>query len=307
MKAKLAIRSCPDSKVAIGLFKKDTHEVLPIPNCQVHHPSINEAVSLLKKEMIELNVVPYSESSLNGSLRYAQFFVERATGRVQLSLVSTKEEDPLCKALKKYDLWHSVWQNIHPHRSNVIFGAKWMHIWGEPFIWQRLGENVYPFHPAAFSQVHLPLFEKMLAKLGTWVNKSDHVIELYAGIGVIGLSLPVKSITLVENNPYAYLSFQQLKTKAIYHCIDAKEADLSGYDLTIVDPPRKGLESEILEKISSSRLIYVSCQFSTFRRDAEKLITLGWNLEEAAGYLLFPGTNQVEIVALFESNTLREK
>src|SRR3990167_2959970 len=103
----------------------------------------------------------------------------------------------------------------------------------------------------------------------------------------------------VENNPYAHLSFQQLKTDTPYHCVDVKEVDLDGYDVTIVDPPRKGLDLEIIPQIKSPRLIYVSCQFSSFKRDSEKLLVLGWRLKEASGYLLFPGTNHVEIVALF--------
>lgn len=295
MRAKLAVRPGP----SIGLFKKGTHEVLSIPDCLVHHPSINRAVKILNEEMILQEIIPYSEGGTSGSLRYVQLFVERSTGQVQLTLVTRKPIDAFCESLRKYDFWHSIWQNIHTSASNAVFGSIWNHFSGETFLWQRLGANSYPFHPAAFSQVHLPLFEKMLEKIKTWVLPEDKVVELYAGVGVIGLSLGVESLTLVENNPYAHLSFKQLKSKARYQCIDAKETDLSGYDLTIVDPPRKGLDAEILPKITSSRLIYVSCQFSSFKRDAEKLFALGWKLKEAAGYLLFPGTNHVEIVAIF--------
>lgn len=297
MRAKLAVREGPK----IGLFKKNSHEVLSIPNCLVHHPSINQAVSLLNEEIIRQKIIPYDEHTQKGTLRYVQLFVERNTGKVQLTLVSTKQIDELCHHLKKHSIWHSIWQNIHPDPSNAVFGSDWKFFSGEPFLWQPINGNSYPFHPAAFSQVHFPLFEKMLQKIENWVYPNERIIELYAGIGIIGLSLQkkTKNLTLVENNPYAHLSFQQLKTDVPYHCIDAKETDLSGYDLTIVDPPRKGLDPQIISKPKSNRLIYVSCQFSTFKRDAEKLLSMGWKIEDAAGYLLFPGTNHVEIVALF--------
>lgn len=300
LKAKLAIRQGP----SLGLFKKGTHEVISIPNCLVHHPSINEAVVILREEILKRNIRPYDETR-GGILRYAQFFVERNTGRVQLALVATREIDNFCNALAKHDLWHSIWQNIHPAPTNAIFGPTWKLHSGEPYLWQPIGANLFPFHPAAFSQTHLPLFEKMIQKIAGWVEPDQRIIELYAGIGAIGLSVPHKSLTLVENNPFAHLSFQQMKKDTPYHLIDAKEANLSNYDVTLVDPPRKGLDPEIIPKISSPHLIYVSCQFSSFQRDAKLLFERGWKLQNGAGFLLFPGANHVEIVAQF--SLTREK
>lgn len=299
LKAKLAVRQGPE----IGLFKKNTHDVISIPNCLVHHPSINRAVAIIKKEIVEQNVIPYREKPPSGVLRYVQMFVERATGKIQLTLVANNGDlEPFCKALLKHDLWHSIWINGQPDPTNRIFGDSWKLIHGEPFLWQTLNALPIPFHPGAFSQTHLPLFEKMLQKIETWVNPGEKVLELYAGVGAIGLSVrhKTKELTLVENNPFAHLSFQQMKTGVSYLCIDAKEADLSGYDLIIVDPPRKGLDPQIIPKLDSSRLIYVSCGFESFKRDCKQLISEGWKIKEASGYLLFPGTNHVETLALFE-------
>lgn len=300
MKAKLAIRPGPQ----IGLFKKGTHEILPIPHCLVHHPSINEAVKIVKEEMRKQNIRAYDESASGGLLRYMQCFVDRKTSRVQLVLVATEEIDSFCASLLKYDLWHSIWQNIQTASTNAIFGSTWKHFYGESFLWQPIGKDLFPFHPAAFSQVHFPLYEKMLEKIDQWIPPHQKIIELYAGVGVIGLSLlhKAKALTLVENNPYAYLSFQQMRKNVPYLCIDAECADTQGYDVTIVDPPRKGLGAALIAKIASSQLIYVSCDFNSFKNDAEMLIKQGWRLTNAAGYLLFPGTNHVEIVSRFERN-----
>ncbi len=300
MKAKLAIRPGPE----IGLFKKHSHDVLSIPHCLVHHPSINRAVAVIKEEMVRQKIAPYRENPPTGTLRYIQLFVERATHRLQLTLVRNNGDlEPFCKALLKHDLWHSIWINTQSEPTNRIFGDTWKLIYGEPFVWQPLNELSIPFHPGAFSQTHFPLFEQMLKKIASWTHSGDRVLELYAGVGAIGLSVypKTKKLTLIENNPYAHLSFQQLKTDIPYLCIDAKEADFSDYDLTIVDPPRKGLDPEVLSKIESPRLIYISCGFESFKRDAKKLLSLGWKLKEVNGYLLFPGTNHVEIVALFQN------
>ncbi len=146
----------------------------------------------------------------------------------------------------------------------------------------------------------------MLQKIDTWTPPDQRILELYAGVGAIGLTLHAKArqITLIENNPYAHLSYQQTpKPNIVYHCIDAKEADFSNHDLTIVDPPRKGLDPQVLNKIASPQLIYISCAFSTFKRDCETLISRGYKLQKAAGYLLFPGTNHVETLVVLNKNS----
>lgn len=300
LKAKLAVRPGPE----IGLFKKKSHEVLSIPHCQVHHPAINRAVGIINEEIIKQKVAPYRENPPSGTLRYIQLFVERRTNKVQLVLVANHGDlEPFCKALLEYDLWHSIWINIQSTSTNRIFGDAWKLIHGEPFLWQTLNHLSIPFHPGAFSQAHLPLFEKMLQKMESWVRPNDSILELYAGVGAIGLSLQhkTKKLILVENNPFAHLSFQQMKTNIPYLCIDANEADFLGHELIIVDPPRKGLDPQILPKLNSQRLIYVSCGFESFKRDCKKLFSTGWRIKEALGYLLFPGTNHVEILALLES------
>lgn len=102
-----------------------------------------------------------------------------------------------------------------------------------------------------------------------------------------------------------------------------------GADVIIVDPPRKGLEPEVLDELckginhgqdyvedvsmltlsdeqvswanDAQTLVYVSCGFDALARDAERLLTSngGWMLESATGYILFPGSDHVETVCVF--------
>jgi tRNA/tmRNA/rRNA uracil-C5-methylase (TrmA/RlmC/RlmD family) len=287
-KAKLAIQ-----QEKIGLYKEHSHEIISIPHCLVHHPSINEAISILKKE--------------HCSAHYVQFHVERSTGLVQLALMTTQEEPDLYRRLLKYPLFHSLWLNLHATLSNRILSDTWVHIHGPKFLWQTIDNTPIAFHPAAFCQNHLSLFEKMVQKIKTYISPADQILELYAGVGSISLPLSQKAphITLVESNPFAHLSFLQTQSPLSYHCIDAKEAELDGYDTYIVDPPRKGLDPILLQKLSLERgkLIYVSCGFNSFKRDALALLAKGWEMKEANGYLLFPGTNHVEILALLEKES----
>ena len=121
--------------------------------------------------------------------------------------------------------------------------------------------------------------------------------------------------------------------KATYMVASAAQALKSGQalgaDVLIVDPPRKGLEDEVLDELCKpfnpnqpcvessdmltvpdysvnwtndvQKLIYVSCGFDALARDCEKLLSSGggWKLESATGYILFPGSNHVETLCIF--------
>mmetsp|Transcript_24226 Transcript_24226/g.35598 ORF Transcript_24226/g.35598 Transcript_24226/m.35598 type:complete len:632 (+) Transcript_24226:65-1960(+) len=89
--SKLAVRKDASSKVQIGLFVPNTHDLLPIPNCKAHHPSINLAVEAVRKACDKLSVEPYNEESGVGFFRYLAINVERKTGKAQLTLVWNSE------------------------------------------------------------------------------------------------------------------------------------------------------------------------------------------------------------------------
>jgi tRNA/tmRNA/rRNA uracil-C5-methylase (TrmA/RlmC/RlmD family) len=98
----------------------------------------------------------------------------------------------------------------------------------------------------------------------------------------------------------------------------------------IVDPPRKGLEDEVLEELCKQinpdqpsvddatflsmpeekihwtndvqTLVYVSCGIDALARDCNRLLSSngGWSLRSSTGYLLFPGSVHIETLAIFE-------
>lgn len=76
----------------------------------------------------------------------------------------------------------------------------------------------------------------------------------------------------------------------------------------IVDPPRKGLDMEVVTYLCQEGykniqlVVYVSCGFMAFKRDCDALVTSDgcrWKLNFAEGYLLFPGSDAIETLAFF--------
>jgi 23S rRNA (uracil1939-C5)-methyltransferase len=201
--AKLAVASTGSGDVDIGLYQAGSHDVLAIPKCRVHHPSINEAVEVLHREMLDLGVAGYNENLGIGHLRYVQMMVERHSNRVQLTLVwnaytyrgASPTVQLLVKKLKLYPLFHSIWINFRTGSGNVIFNRKpsaWHLAHGPPFVREHIAmpsnelNLSFPIGPNMFRQGNLEQFEAMLHAIEPFVPPKATVCELYAGAGVIG-------------------------------------------------------------------------------------------------------------------------
>ena len=76
-------------------------------------------------------------------------------------------------------------------------------------------------------------------------------------------------------------------------------------DGIIFDPPRKGIDENTLKSIGKhgiERIVYISCNPSTFARDAKILTDLGYRLEKLSAVDMFPQTHHIETVSLYLKN-----
>ena len=75
-----------------------------------------------------------------------------------------------------------------------------------------------------------------------------------------------------------------------------------GIDIVCVDPPRKGLDSKLIDgliKLSPQKIIYVSCDSGTLARDLKKIIDSGkYKIDKIKNFDMFPHTMHVETVVL---------
>lgn len=263
-RAKLAVRGSSVNPL-IGLYEEGTHNVVDIPECKAHHPSINAAVELLRKGITELEVEPYDEDLGTGELRYVQMvvtthntslpFSERyRNGKVQVSLVwnsrseTTSSSDKLNSLANflwtnggqrsKINLVHSVWANFQTSNSNVIFGNRWRHLVGERDFWEHVGGIDVYLTPSSFGQANTRAFDSLLRKLHKYVAYGSSVADLYGGAGVIGLSLAVtrkcRSVRCVEINKESKHCFEKtvsrlpnVDSNMSWHNVDAALEPLS--------------------------------------------------------------------------------
>lgn len=316
-RAKLAVRGTWQQP-KVGLFKMGTHDTVDIPYCQVHHPAINKVADLVREWIVEERIEPYQENGWSGELRYLQLSVERSTNTVQLVLIVNMaiRKASIEKLVKKTDgLLNSLWINYNSARSNLIWGDKWEQVSGQEWLVENFIDQKYFFHPGAFLQANSSEYEELLKDLNREILPHKKVVEYYAGVGVIGLSVLAQSqeLNLSEFNKEGRSCFEENKKRrstdeqmrCTYHEMDARKGIslLPLGEVVIVDPPRKGVEAALLEKMITSdtleQLIYVSCGWPAFKRESQVLQAQGFKLQFAKGYLFFPGTDQLEILAVF--------
>jgi 23S rRNA (uracil1939-C5)-methyltransferase len=137
----------------------------------------------------------------------------------------------------------------------------------------------------------------------------DRVLDLYSGVGILSalLAKQGKAVTGIEINRDAVLLAEQnahrndlAHLRFICGPVEGKLTAEYGAFLTwIVNPPREGLSAAVLEKIidfGPEKLIYISCNPMTLRRDVELLTHKQYRIEQAKAYDMFPQTTHVETV-----------
>lgn len=179
---------------------------------------------------------------------------------------------------------------------------------------QILG-HTYQYSPNGFFQINLPVYQMVLQEIKNWV-KTNKILDLYAGVGSIGLSVAEESVvTLVEcdrsawqemvknceemraRNPARHLEIQPILAKS-EEALEYIEPDQT----VIVDPPRAGCKPELLEKLLNTpvaRLIYLSCNPTTQARDI-KILTEKYQILKVQPYNFFPRTPHLENLVILD-------
>lgn len=264
--------------------------------------------------------------------------LHRPSGKVHITLVwnanSWKDALPVARNVgaalwkgKHRSLLHSLWFNWNTSSGNAIVSpdrSKFYHMYGPPQLLDHVMGVQFPFQPFAFRQANLDAFEQiLLPKLLTYVHQGAAVAEFCAGVGVIGLvALKEKKLrTLIASEineaakPLFWHAYNSIK-KQPHHSpkvdyvvgsdIDTWEIVDDETEIVIVDPPRAGLSPALVHLLANpkthalERVIYVSCGFKAFQNDSKVLCSGQWKLAAAHAFILFPGSDHIEILAVFD-------
>ncbi|WP_028109906.1 23S rRNA (uracil(1939)-C(5))-methyltransferase RlmD [Ferrimonas futtsuensis] len=186
----------------------------------------------------------------------------------------------------------------------------------------ELGDISAPlaYLPGDFIQVNDQVNRAMVAQALDWLapDADDTVLELFAGIGNFSFPLArrCQSVLAVEgvdamvargNERARELQLGNLKfCQADLNDGEGDPRWLKPVDLLLLDPARAGAGGALthLDTWSPRRVLYVSCNPASLARDAKLLTEKGYRLKRVGLVDMFPHTQHLESMALFEKSGL---
>ena len=309
----------------IGFYAGRTHRIVPCPDCKLQPGVLNEIGNALCAFFAQQGIRPYDEQSGKGLVRH--IFLRRGahSGQIMVCLVCTRAKLPhaeqLCTALREqFPAISTILLNVNAKNTNVILGSENHILYGPGYIEDTLCGVPVRLGPLSFYQVNTLAAERLYGVAAQYaqLTPDDALLDLYCGMGTIGLSMAdcCRELVGVEIIPEAIESAKanaarmsaDVAAKSRFFCADAGKAaaQLAAEGLhpdeVMLDPPRKGCDEATLSAVvqmAPRRVVYVSCNPSTAARDAKWLEEHGYHTEKVQPVDLFPRTKHVECVTAF--------
>lgn len=319
------IRDGRSLRPVVGCYAEGTHEVVDQLECQVQDPALSKVAWAVRAWVARERVPVYDERTGQGFLRHVLLRKGLATGEILVGLIANGPRPPYYRTLLKTLLPTlsralegqegrvvGIVQDVNTRSTNVVLGGVEEPWWGRSFLKERIGAHSFHVELSTFIQVNPYQTPRLYEEAARHVPDGGRVLDAYCGMGTISLWLAgkAKEVVGVEENARSIEAAKSAaRSNRVWNArfvrgdaaVELPRLAGNGWDAVVVDPPRAGLSAESLEALrsgSAARLVYVSCNPNTLRRDAGLL--QGWRLTEVRGVDMFPHTAHVECVARFD-------
>lgn len=261
----------------IGYYSEKTNDIIEINNCLLLDNRINDIYNYLKEH--ELSTI--SEVIIR---------------------VTTKDIMIVFKG-EKYDINDII---NHFNITSIYLNDKL--IYGESYIIEEIDNIKYSIYPDSFFQVNKDNMKIMYDKTREYAGYGNNLLDLYCGTGTIGIYLKdnFKHIDGIEINKDSIKNANINKklnniNNINFVCGDASIAKNNNYDVIIVDPPRSGLSKKVIDflnKSNAKRIVYISCNPKTLKRDIDLLNN--YKMIKLEIINMFNKTKHIECITLLE-------
>jgi 23S rRNA (uracil1939-C5)-methyltransferase len=327
-----------DGRLLVGLHKRGSwREVVETDECRLATPRIEAARAAVADACRALALTAYDREARylprpnghvdplepgedRGLLRHLVVRHGFASGDVVAHLFVARrfpEEAQLAARVQATDTVSSFAVTVNETPADAAVGGPPQMLFGPPFFRETLAGVPLRVPLTAFLQTNSAmcgeLYQTALRFAG--IATTDHVFDLYCGLGSLSLLLAARAATVdaVEVQPEAIDAAEENArlneiTNVRFHVGDVRKVlkdppSLGRADVVVVDPPRAGLSRKALARaaaLGARRFVYVSCNPTTLAGNAAELNELGYRLSRVRPVDMFPHTHHIETVALFE-------
>lgn len=299
-RARIAIK-VENGKVLIGFRGKASSKIVAIEQCHVLTLALQTTFNHLKTELLQHDIAQ--------DIGHIELLEDDKGVGVTIRLMKN-----IAKTVQNHWQQWADRQNISLYWQ-VPEASSAQVVEGEQRYYDLDGMTLH-YHPQDFIQVNALLNRKMVDQAMDWLAPSidDVVLDLFCGMGNFSLPLAkrAKQVVGVEVQSSmveagkANAHFNRL-TNLKFISADLTKAvgdEITGLGLTkvLLDPPRAGAFEFLptLVKLNPKKILYVSCDAATLARDAEYLVSQGYQVKRVGMMDMFPQTSHVECMMLLE-------
>lgn len=176
----------------------------------------------------------------------------------------------------------------------------------------RLGPASVPLPPGAFLQATADGEATLIAAAQEWLAGSATVADLFSGLGTFAFALagPATKVLAAEAARDAHIACKaaanraQMPVHALHRDLfrnPLQPDELNRFAAVLLDPPRAGAREQVgyLAQSTVPRIVYISCNPSSWSRDATILVAGGYRLAELRPVGQFRWSTHVELASLF--------
>lgn len=314
-----------NGKLVLGLHERGHFEkMFDVESCFLQSELSNQIVAFSRNYFARTGLPGYNWHTHEGFLRFLVIREGKKTGEVMVALVTSRKEADLKgwaqELVQKFSPITSVLHLINPTKAQVATGEEEIVLWGQPYIKEKIGKFDFFLSAKTFLQTNSRQTEKLYqtALELSQLSGNERVLDLYCGAGTISLFISsfAKEVEGVEIVPEAIEMAEKNKKENSVTNVRftlgearkiAKQYRLENrkFDRIIVDPPRAGLHPKVIRDIlplGAEKIVYVSCNPTTFARDAKLFAEGGYQPKRVIPVDMYPHTFHVELVGLFEKN-----
>lgn len=309
-------------RILAGYYKPKTHEIVNIKYCPIQPSICDEIIEFIKSEAFKFKIEGYSEKTHKGDLRHIVIRNSSSNGKNLVTLVINREKtfealNNFAKSIyEKFKEIDGVCVNFNTKKSNVILADRTQCIIGKDYIEEKILDKTFRIGAKTFFQVNPKSAENIFKYVKDYISKNytnPTVLDAYAGISTFGICVSdvcQKVVSVEENQESCDLAKLVAKDNNIENIeINNQDAgeffsnEKRKFDITILDPPRKGCSEKSLEEVlrlTKDRIIYVSCNPATLARDLKYLTQKGCKIELIQPVDMFCHTYHIENIVIIK-------
>lgn len=282
-------------QIHLGFTEQNSHKLIDLEECWILAPELFALVAPLRGLLAAL---------LPGTRRVNVHLAQTDQGPDVLIDGMEAEGLAAAEALTAFASRHKL------ARLSLDEGLGPTARWEPDPVTVTLGGVPVPLPPGNFLQATPEGEAALVAAMREAVGEARTIADLFAGLGTFTFALPHARVYAAEAARDSILSlkaaagFAQRAVFADHRDLfrrPVSRADLGNFDAVVLDPPRAGAREQVAELAGSKTpvIAYISCNPSTFARDAEILSKGGYLLDWVQPVGQFRWSTHVELAARF--------